>query len=268
MGNVQPTRILCMGDSLTEGMSSPRPDGSDNPPHPYSNELHKHLSMHIAVKNAGHSGFTAAQVLEQLEKELKQVDTPYDIILIMAGTNDVLTREPQAIFDVLQKTWNLALGSGCKYVVALPILEVTFDVTMMKNQKELNRLILKHFESASSQASSPTDAERAEKGRLLCYDICSAFPQDALGDADTELYWSDPVHPTAEGYDRIAELIGGSFLEPLLTSEFKWTAGRDEALFKAFDEEKDRFIERVSKETGFAAADVKSRLAALGKLAR
>lgn len=265
MGNVQPTRILCLGDSLTEGMSSPRPGKEDNPAHPYSAQLHKHLSMPLDVRNAGHSGFTATQVFDTLEEELKRTDVPYDVMLIMAGTNDLLTQSPDYILGTLQKIWKRACDSGCKIVVALPVLEVTFDPTMMACQKQLNKQMKQLFESRSQQ---PETEEKTGQGRLHYYDICSAFPQDALGDTDKILYWSDPVHPTAEGYDRIAELIGGSFLEPLLTSDFHWTTGRDEALRKAFTDNKASFVERMAKQTGFPAAEIESRLAALGRLAR
>ena len=83
-------RILCFGDSLTEGYTF-QESGEF---HPYSTALRKLLNEHcqdtVVVDTAGVSGeMVVPSMTHRLDKLLKEASAPYDWLIILGGTNDV-----------------------------------------------------------------------------------------------------------------------------------------------------------------------------------
>ncbi|MBU1913538.1 MAG: hypothetical protein KKB22_08400 [Candidatus Omnitrophica bacterium] len=95
-------RIICMGDSTTQGFLLRRSLPPFNEAYPYMLEelFHKNNMKNFEVINAGTGGYTSFQGLRFLKRDLLNYDP--DLLIIWFGTNDVAN----AIFfsDKEQKT--------------------------------------------------------------------------------------------------------------------------------------------------------------------
>ena len=85
-------RILCFGDSLTEGYTFQ----ASGQFHPYSTKLQQLLEAHchdsVEVRMAGVSGeIVVPSMTQRLDRLLKEASQPYDWVIILGGTNDLGT---------------------------------------------------------------------------------------------------------------------------------------------------------------------------------
>ena len=88
-------RIICIGDSLTEGDYGSEPEGTANvKPQSYPYFLQKYLGTNTNVINAGKCGFTAVVYWERTLKTLDVENA--DVIVIMLGTNGEMTDSIEA----------------------------------------------------------------------------------------------------------------------------------------------------------------------------
>lgn len=205
----RPIRILCAGDSITEGCSAFQPQT-----HPYSALLAAAISAPTAVDNVGQAGLTVAQIHDRLRDALKVDDTgkrlPYDVVLVMGGTNDIGPDDSdlEALLGRLEAAWRTARQSGA-VVAAMTVVEVRLGVPMRDRALALNEMIRARV------------AELQDDGiRLL--DAFAALPSDGH-----DAYWSDPVHPSARGYKRLGEYVGD-----WLEASFDWHAIRRRTMFR------------------------------------
>ncbi|BFZ56457.1 Enzyme that catalyzes the fourth step in the histidine pathway [Savitreella phatthalungensis] len=202
----RPIRILCAGDSITEGMSAHQPQ-----PHPYSNELAAMLGKTpSAVHNVGVSGAKIREIQGFMRDGLSKHGRQ-DLVLVLAGTNDLGLEDADvgAAFDELRDLWAEARKTGAR-VVAMTMLEIKFAGEFRNRGLALNKLIRDHFDNINQDE------------RLVMFDAYDAFPEEGGNE-----YWSDPVHPSALGYKRLGEQIGS-----WLASTFDWDAIRRKTFFR------------------------------------
>ena len=204
------SRILCFGDSLTEGYTFQ--EGSTFQKsgyfHPYSTELHKLLAEHcqetVVVHSAGVSGEKVVPSMsERLDKLLKEASQPYDWVIILGGTNDLGTG---------------ALGTGCRAEDLLPHLLALHDRAKETGSRTLALAIPQYInelnpgnEKFRSEKAKVNDGLKVYSEQADCktyfVDLWNDLPFGALSAEERVLYWVDDAHMTPRGYDKMAHVI-------------------------------------------------------------
>ena len=189
-------RILCLGDSLTEGY------GLMVDAHPYCIEMEKRLQSafpdeKVNVVEDGVAGdlVTDESFSERLEEHLTEAS--FHWVIILGGTNDLGYRKsPSTVFESLTDLYNTALASGAK-VLALTIPECyAIDIRLDTSRDQLNKLIMEHGEP-----------------NYQAFDLKTHIPYHSLSEAEQTKYWSDGLHLTPVGYDLMGGFIGDALVD-------------------------------------------------------
>ncbi|KAM5344487.1 hypothetical protein ACJ41O_013023 [Fusarium nematophilum] len=192
-------RILCFGDSLTQGYHNYGLGES-----PYSETLETKLKdafpdREISIRTSGVAGDVASFTLfkRRLTEEL-EADT-YDWVILLGGTNDLgHMLAVDRIYDALQSHWSMATAKGSK-VLALTVPECKAKPEWLElNRLELNQNILGH--------SQPD---------VYAFDLYSHLPYHSLAKTDRDLYWDDGLHLTADGYEWMGKHIANGLIHVL-----------------------------------------------------
>lgn len=192
-------RILCFGDSLTEGYTF-QESGEF---HPYSTKLRQLLDDHCqgtaVIHTAGVSGeLVAPSMTRRLDKLLKEASQPYDWVIILGGTND--------------------LGMGLKGGDLLPHLLGLHDRARETGSRTLALAIPQYInelkpgnegyrnEKAKVNDGLKTYCEQSNS-KTVFVDLWNGLPFGTLPAEERVLYWVDGVHMTPQGYDKMAQVI-------------------------------------------------------------
>ena len=227
-------KILCFGDSLTEGYTN----GYDFSP--YSTTLEKLISkdknIHgiskCTIYTAGVSGERAADMYPRLVKVLNEYslkkDTPeknkekkenkenkentenkesssnhmFDFVIILGGTNDIGSNSritSKDVINTLIKLHEYCLRTGdenCR-TIAVTIPECGAKIGWLdKTRNEVNQG-LKDF------------VEKSKENVLLC-DFFNQMPYHSMDKKNRNVLWSnDGLHFTPKGYEKMASIIYG-----------------------------------------------------------
>jgi len=197
-------KILCFGDSLTEGYID-----KGNSFHPYSKKLTELLgreASNVQVINAGVSGEPVWKEMYSRLPKIIATHKPIDILVIQGGTNDIrLFAELKSSLDLFtefNKLLQIARDSNVQHIYALTILEGYFDqepdaamdqIDSNNIRKEFNEK-LKNFAKGNEDWLSICDVEKL-------------MPLYQLSDDDQRTLWDDHLHPSASGYDKMGEII-------------------------------------------------------------
>lgn len=217
--------ILAFGDSLTEGIMRIDPVSF----HPYTIQLQKLLAktsnnQNIILKNLGVSGELASDMPSRLNKYL---NNNINLVIILAGTNDYiwLVADQQKItrFELLEQVKQgsqiptntdlsqkidkiyrniLKLHEICHSqriitgIVTLPDIKFETDpfYTLYANQRKRINENLRKFAEENIQ-------------KTIFIDLASHIPYVNEKEEFRKKYWSDAVHFSEEGYDKMASLI-------------------------------------------------------------
>jgi len=203
------TRFLAFGDSLTAGVISsplalPGPLAFPTPSLSYPTKLRFKLRnaypvQSIVVINSGLSGEEAVQATSRFQSEISRVGP--DVVLIMAGTNDVnkvsnvVTPSQAAIYasEAIESMVLDAEGRGIDPILATipPIRSVAGKEDNAQAARELNSLI----RSIAIGRGIPL---------VDVFDVINNGDCSASASANIPCLGEDGIHPTQEGYQRIA----------------------------------------------------------------
>lgn len=209
-------RILCFGDSLTSGFVNPKTFQI----YPYSTKLQEYFDLHnrtvlgaslqpiFEVHNAGiPGGFAKDQMLPRLYRILHRSIVKYSWVIILGGTNDLnsvkprksnLSDDSRSIFNAIVKLHNITHDFGARsVVVTIPDREcegLGTCANLRETQKKINQF-LRDFTANS-------------KGKALLAD----FAREVYLPRDRRL-WSDSVHFTQQGYEKMADIIYNAMKE-------------------------------------------------------
>lgn len=178
------TRILCFGDSLTEGLCNQRSWEMK----PYTTIFKELLGDRFIVCNAGVSGIRTSTMLEQIESELL---SPYEYVLILGGTNDLSSSKVDTITSNLIGIHQKALNKGIK-TFALSIPQMVFGNTLYKEEKRI--AINENLKKFANETEN-------------CYyiDWATEIPNN-YGTPGAQ-YWADNIHLNELGYTKMGKTI-------------------------------------------------------------
>ena len=211
--------ILCFGDSITAGAVVTR--NKSRRMHPYSLRLQLRLDELLGkvirpkqstkIRNAGVLGEVAQKEMERrLPQILTEAKRNFDWVIILGGTNDIKRRlwmdysEPvhsKMIFKALRGLHLICHKHGSKSMaVTIPArqCEVRAECNEVKEMRERINTWLREFAEKSGDRVVLVDLAREME-----------FPK-------FRQYWSDELHFTDEGYDKMGDVIF-SVLEPYVS---------------------------------------------------
>jgi lysophospholipase L1-like esterase len=194
-------RILAFGDSMTEGTtSSPLTlwifalDAGIPKSYPFKLQslmAARYTDQAIAVLNAGFAGRRAAQDLERFKSAMSEAAP--DVILLMEGANDLNAplRANESMNDRISHT----VGSLEEMVKAaarqqVPVLLATLPPQRAGGSRARAAPYLPRYNDELKEMAVKKGAE--------IVDVFSLFPMSEVG--------QDGLHPTEDGYQRLAEI--------------------------------------------------------------
>ena len=193
-------RVLCFGDSLTEGYTFQQSGEF----HPYSIKLRRLLEEHIkgapvVVDTAGVSGEVVVPTMTQrLDQFLKESSQPYDWIIILGGTNDLGRGLPaEELLPNLLGLHDRAKQTGCR-TLALALPQFRYELEpdceeYRKKKAKINEGLKKYCEESGS--------------KTIYVDLWNGLPFGSLPKDEMALYWVDGLHMTPKGYDKMAQIV-------------------------------------------------------------
>ncbi|KAL9951008.1 hypothetical protein ACROYT_G043594, partial [Oculina patagonica] len=204
-------RILAFGDSLTTGnIGGELNEALDKPYTIHLSRLlgENHRNASFEVDNKGIYGeLVCGQMTERLPKVLKEYG-PYDLVIILGGTNDIIEAKKgleETLFEGIKRLHGDVTGQGAKCIaLTMPETDVFFKdygkkgLSWVKEEGENIRVIVND------------KLRRSEKecgNNIILCDLAKKFPQQGLSDEDLKKFWSDGLHFTEEGYNKMAEII-------------------------------------------------------------
>jgi len=199
--------ILCFGDSLTAGYAK-----HGRVYYPYSTYLTKILSKQNAtiklIENSGISGDLAIRMPERLEGKLqrgKKVGKPFDVLVILCGTNDIgqLVAE-EDVAESYAKLHDIAAKHGILYQIWLTVPELSWEMSLSDFATQLRETRRRCNTYISNMPQKNNDC-------FVC-DLASEIPYETASEAQRKEWWDDGVHFTAAGYEKMAGAIATSIL--------------------------------------------------------
>ncbi|XP_031561161.1 uncharacterized protein LOC116297137 [Actinia tenebrosa] len=199
-------RILAFGDSLTQGHTYQLTHF-----HPYTHRLRQLLQEHKSVKfDVDNAGITGEFVRDQMTKRLPLLlrkNGPYNLIIILGGTNDLGDFNPgeeKALFKEIVSLHDIAHEHGAKtLLLTIPESDYIFKdmgangTSYIKEDGEKGRILINGM---------LRDFAKENDDVTLC-DLDQEHRHTNLKEEEKVKYWDDGLHYTPEGYDRMGEII-------------------------------------------------------------
>lgn len=196
--NKTPTkRILAFGDSLTKGLYS------KNRYNPYSRHLLELLKKGDSNKRKyeifeeGVNGECACNAMAKRLPEELQFRKDIDLVIIIAGTNDLLKNDclnKCDLFEAIKRLHEIAHRKKVASVLTT-ILESTFTPAKMST-KDYKTVL----SDVNQQIRGYGQQQEVKSKKLKLCDIADELPRKSPLSLDR-------IHPTREGYDQLAEII-------------------------------------------------------------
>ena len=184
--------IVCFGDSLTEGYGAGG-QGIVDKSRSYPAFLQRKVTM--PVVNSGISGDTTAGALARLERDVLSKDP--QMVIILLGANDFFQRRPMAQAKAdLQEIIDRTREEDRKIYLASFLGDSSWETYLLNS---IAGIFLSEYAALLPQYIRMFD-ELMSENRDLYF-----IPNVWTGINTTHM--SDPIHPNASGYERIAQTI-------------------------------------------------------------
>ncbi|KAI9053807.1 hypothetical protein LZ554_002755 [Drepanopeziza brunnea f. sp. 'monogermtubi'] len=192
-----PVRILCFGDSLTDGYWMYGKHRA-----PYSVTMKRILEENLGEKaemgfDVDTNGVSGQLVVNGFKERMRNIYTanttehPYDWVVFLGGTNDLaFSVPPDRIYDEIKAITDLPLSTGAR-VLLLTVPECSAKSEKLdRNRGELNELL-----------------KRDRREGVYSLDLHTKIPYHAMDEDERKKIWDDGLHFTPEGYERVGELV-------------------------------------------------------------
>ena len=200
--------IIAFGDSLTEGMHRSEYGGFA----PYTTTLEDLLNNNDQTKqyqviNDGISGECVfMEMASRLPISIQENAQNLKLVIILGGTNDLLTLDCDNNVNLTKEIINLhtiAHSRGYRTIMmTIPEANVANDnqVLTTTSYETFHRLWWNTNQALRQYAV-------ANKGSTTLCDLARKFPMHSLNEQHKAYYWSDDLHPTPKGYEKMAYLL-------------------------------------------------------------
>lgn len=206
-------RILCFGDSLTAGYNK---HGKHY--FPYCNPLRSILGYHSRLfVFAEAKGITGEMVHKQMTHRLPLVlgnaTVPYDWVIILGGTNDILHvknfGDDDEFLRELENVWQPRILKDIEklHEIAYRHGSHTMLLTVPENSIETWPDFKPLFLMRKKINEALRDFAYRSKGRTVLCDIAKKIPRHSLSPQNELLLWDDHLHLTPTGYTKMAGAI-------------------------------------------------------------
>lgn len=207
--SLEPTLIVSMGDSLTQGVGDSKEHGGYLPY--LQKQLETELDLHaVEMINYGIEGNRSVQLLKQLEKEKVRKDIIYaDSIVVTIGGNDIMNVFKQHFTNLEMEQFksakreyeavlNQIIDKIRMYNKSVPIYFVGLYNPFSKSFKELYEvdLIISDWNKSGEKIVTQHDSAYY----IHIEDLFKNTSEDLL-------YTEDYFHPNDRGYELIASRI-------------------------------------------------------------
>ncbi len=192
--------VLAFGDSITRGVGDgPRP--GDTPPGSAGYPLRLQTLLGVTVINDGHSGERTTEGLLRLQRDVK--DTHPDYAILVEGTNDLLVGEDRhRAVDNMRSMIDAVRAAG-----AVPILGTIPPLCCDVESSRPQTATLAFYDEELR-----TLAANSGVGLIDFYSAFTGGREAAYDAARGLIHAPEGVHPTAAGYDVMAEAAREKFL--------------------------------------------------------
>eukprot|EP00472_Partenskyella_glossopodia_P004431 CAMPEP_0197517066 /NCGR_PEP_ID=MMETSP1318-20131121/2023_1 /TAXON_ID=552666 /ORGANISM="Partenskyella glossopodia, Strain RCC365" /LENGTH=247 /DNA_ID=CAMNT_0043066307 /DNA_START=173 /DNA_END=916 /DNA_ORIENTATION=- len=195
-------RILCVGDSLTEGYYQGGRHFS-----PYTDTLEKLLKNEYSetkweVVNYGISGFEGGMMKDLYDLKIEEAwkaGKTFDIVIVLGGINDIGGgKKPKHVLENPHGIRAL-VKSALKDNALVFILTVAEYAEEMRQRGKVRKDRMELNEGLKSLA--------AEHKNSVLLDFANEFPYFALSETKKEELWDDGLHYKPAGYERMGEIV-------------------------------------------------------------
>jgi len=182
-------RILCFGDSLTEGYSK-----TGREYHPYTLKLAEQLKIggiNAQVDNHGISWEKTDSMVPRFTRTIRS--SKYNSVVILGGTHDLGDRTPQKTFENLKQMHDLAIEKNINcFAVTIPeIATESLARYLFVARNEINTRL----------------RDYCVLKNVPLIDLAKLMPFQSLTEAQRKQIWDDNLHFTASGYDQVGEIV-------------------------------------------------------------
>lgn len=203
MSNIK--RILCFGDSLTEGWIQ-----GGKRFHPYTIQLKSLLDEEMQSKcEVINEGLSGEMVHGEMNKRLPLVLEKHpeiDLLVIQGGTNDILLnknlKEKVDLFEEFKKLVDISKTYNVPKVCVLTIMQGYYtdaDDAVMTHT-ESNQIRVNCNEKIRSYAVQ-------NQNLIMLCDIEWRLPCFDLNENEKKTMWDDCIHPSIAGYEQMGRVI-------------------------------------------------------------
>ena len=206
-------KIIAFGDSLTEGMHSSGYGGGFAP---YTTKLEELLNTNnkgkqYQIVNDGISGQCVfMEMSSRLPISIQENSHNLKLVIILGGTNDLLTLDCDKNVNLTKEIINLhtiAHSRGYKTImVTIPEANIADASLLTMPYETFHRLWYNTNQSLRQYAQAN------QRSTTLC-DLAKKFPMHSLDLYHKAFYWSDDLHPTPQGYEKMAYILYETILK-------------------------------------------------------
>jgi lysophospholipase L1-like esterase len=196
-------KILAFGDSLTEGFYF-----GGYRFHPYATELERLIDKHYAdsavarealIHQLGMSGEFTSHMIPRLHEILsKNSSSPYDLVCILGGTNDLArTESGEEIFHRIEQLYQMTLSHGKNHLTKLACISIPQSACSDPEYVERRNYINERIRFFC----------RSNGPRAMLVDFEQVIPFEVNQREILKPLWDDSIHMTPDGYDELGRLI-------------------------------------------------------------
>ena len=155
------------------------------------------LKSVVEINERGVSGEQTNTMVARLDGELS--GDQYDLVILLAGTNDVGTRKgADEVFDRLQQMYKAVAKHGARLCV----------LTLPENAIDADNAQYAWLEQARTALNDKIRAFAAADDNVILFDLDGAIPHgQRKGQEEMAKYWGDTLHFSEEGYKLFAEKL-------------------------------------------------------------